>query len=81
VPDRSATSQHAPAMAEEHRRIGGRVEVKNADGANAGAGEPGGAVAGQVELPVLFPPSRREEARMLGFVCQDRTAEVRADLV
>ena len=76
--DRSAAGQRAPAMAEERRLVRGRVHVQNADGADAGGGEPGGAVAGKVELPVRLPASRGEEARRVpGSLRQDRVAEIR----
>ena len=77
VSDRSATGQRAPAMAEERRLVRGRVDAQNADGADTGGGEPGGAVAGEVELPARLPPSRGEEARVPGIMRQDRVAQVR----
>ena len=51
MPDGPARLEGAAAMTEEAVRLGGGVGLDRVDGSKAG--EAGGAVAGEVELPVI----------------------------
>src|SRR5579871_64606 len=81
VSDRSTPEQRAAAMTEEPRLLahgvsGERVDVGKADGA-----QPGGAIAGEVELPSLRARAVGKEPRIVRVAGEHRVAQVGGDFV